>query len=65
MDPETRVTVTDVEIPFGRLIVIFIIWGLAAIPAAIIVSLILGLVMFVLGGMFGGIGMMMGGFGHY
>jgi hypothetical protein len=62
MDPNTRVTVTDVEIPFVRLVVIFIKWGLAAIPAAIIVSIILSLVMFVFSGLFGGMGMMMGGF---
>ncbi len=59
-----RVTITDIEIPFARLVVIFIKWGLAAIPAAIIVSLILSLVMFVVGGLFGGMGMMMGGFGR-
>jgi len=62
MEPNTPVTVTDVEIPFFRLVVIFIKWGLAAIPAAIIVSIILSLVMFVFSGLFGGMGIMMGGF---
>jgi len=65
MEPGARLTVTDIDIPFGRLIVIFIKWGLAAIPAAIIVSIILSLVMFVISGLFGGMGMMMGGFGRY
>lgn len=60
-----RVTITDIEIPFSRLVVIFIKWGLAAIPAAIIVSLILSVVMVVVTGLFGGMGMMMGGFGRY
>lgn len=56
----TPVTVTDVEIPFLRLVVIFIKFGLAAIPAAIIVSIIVSLVMMALAGLFGGMGMMWG-----
>lgn len=65
MDPEVRMTVTDIDIPFTRLIVIFIKWGLAAIPATIIVSVILALFMSIFAGLFGGMGMMMGGFGNY
>ena len=65
MDPNTRVTISDIDIPFGRLVVIFIKWSLAAIPAAIIVSIILSLLMAVLAGLFGGMGVMMGGFGRY
>ena len=65
MDTDTRATVTDIDIPFVRLVVIFIKWGLAAIPAAIIVSVILSIVMAIFGGLFGGMGMMMGGFSHY
>lgn len=61
MDPNARVTLADVDIPFIRLVVIFIKWGLAAIPAAIIVSAIMALVMTLVGGMFGGMGLMMGG----
>ncbi len=64
MDPNTPVTITDVEIPFFRLVVIFIKWTLAAIPAAIIVSLIMGVIMALLAGVFGGMGAMMGGFQH-
>jgi hypothetical protein len=64
MDSNTRVTITDVEIPFFRLVVIFIKWTLAAIPAAIIVSLIMGIIMTLLAGVFGGMGAMMGGFQH-
>ncbi len=60
---ETRVTLTDIEIPFFRLVMIFIKWSLAAIPAAIIVSFIISLLMMVFAGVFGGMGMMFGG-GH-
>ncbi len=61
MSTNTPVTVTDVEIPFGRLVVIFIKWGLAAIPAAIIISIIISVVMMAMAGLFGGMGLMMGG----
>lgn len=46
-------TITDIDIPFGRLIVIFIKFGLAAIPAAIVISIIATLVGFVLSAIFG------------
>jgi len=65
MEPNTRTTLSDIDIPFGRLVVIFIKWSLAAIPAAIIVSIILSVLVAVFAGLFGGMGMMMGGFGHY
>ncbi len=64
VDQNTPVTITGVEIPFVRLVVIFIEWTLAAIPAAIIVSLIMGVIMALLAGVFGGMGAMMGGFQH-
>ncbi len=38
------VTVVDFEIPFGRLVAVFVKASLAAIPAAIIVWLILWLI---------------------
>ena len=57
-----RITITDIDIPFARLVMIFIKWSLAAIPATIIVSIIIMLIMMVLGGVLGGMGMMMGGF---
>jgi hypothetical protein len=40
MNGQTPVIVTDLRIPFFRLMLFFIKAGLAAIPAAIIVSLI-------------------------
>jgi hypothetical protein len=51
--PVERVTITDIDIPFGRLVAIFIKWALAAIPATIIVTLILIVVMGILGTIFG------------
>lgn len=56
-----RLTLTDIDIPFVRLVMIFIKWGLAAIPAAIIVSMILSVLMMLFAGIFGGMGMMLGG----
>jgi hypothetical protein len=38
--PDQRVTIVDLRIPFWRLVVFFIKAALAAIPAAIIVGLI-------------------------
>jgi hypothetical protein len=49
------VTVTNIKISFGRLIVLFVKLGLAAIPAAIILALIWGLVVLALGALFGGL----------
>ena len=56
-----RVIITDVDIPFGTLVVLFIKFGLAAIPAAIVVSIIMSIVMMLFAGLFGGVGFMMGG----
>jgi len=50
---EQQVVLADIDIPFGRLVVFFIKAGLAAIPAAIIVWLILMLIA-------GGLSMMFG-----
>ena len=60
---DQRSIITDVDIPFGRLVIMFIKFGLAAIPAAIVVSIILSIVMMVFASIFGGFGMMMGGRG--
>lgn len=48
-----RTIVTDIDISFGRLIVIFIKFGLAAIPAAIVLSFIVTLIGFILTAIFG------------
>ena len=51
--PSQRYVLSDIDIPFFRLIVIFVKWSLAAIPAAIILSLILTLVFGLLGASIG------------
>lgn len=54
-----RVTITDIDIPFGRLVAIFIKFVLAAIPAYIVVFLIVAIILAVVGALFGGLGLMM------
>jgi hypothetical protein len=53
LQPSQRYVLSDIDIPFFRLIVIFVKWSLAAIPAAIILSLILTLVFALLGAIIG------------
>jgi hypothetical protein len=48
-----RTVLSDIDIPFGRLVVIFIKFGLAAIPAAIIVAIIWGIILAILTAIFG------------
>jgi hypothetical protein len=48
-----RTTLTDIDISFGRLIMIFIKFGLAAIPAAIVITIIFMLIGLVLSAIFG------------
>lgn len=44
-DPNSyRVTVTDIDVPFGRLVAFFVKAALAAIPALFIVAIIIRLV---------------------
>ncbi|WP_181707352.1 hypothetical protein [Chthonobacter rhizosphaerae] len=54
----TRIVITDVDIPFGRLILILLKIALASIPAAIIlailVNVVVGLVFLLFGGMMSG-----------
>ena len=59
-DNDHRVVITDIDVPFGRLVVIFIKFVFAAIPAYIAVALIIGVIFAIFGGIFGGLGMMMG-----
>ncbi len=53
-DGDRQITITDIDIPFGRLVTIFIKCALAAIPAAIAVSIIMGILMMIFGGMMRG-----------
>jgi hypothetical protein len=49
-----RVAIADIDIPFWRMVAIMIKWTLAAIPAVIIVSIIIGLISAAIGVIFGG-----------
>ncbi|HZL40898.1 MAG TPA: hypothetical protein VFC45_11550 [Pseudolabrys sp.] len=51
--PVERTVITDIDIPFWRLVAILIKWTFAAIPAAIIVWLIMMIVVGVIGSIFG------------
>ena len=64
MDGEKGVTINDIDIPFGRLVAIFIKFALAAIPAYFVVFLIVVAIMGLFGALFGGMGMMFGDFGR-
>jgi len=48
----SRVSLTSVDVPFGRLVLFFVKAGLAAIPAMIILMLTIGAVGAVLRGLF-------------
>ena len=56
---ETRIVVTDLDIPFGRLVAFFIKAGLAAIPAAIVLWIVGMAIAAGLATLFGGWGFMM------
>ncbi len=42
-EPQHRITISDIDIPFSRLVAFFVKASLAAIPAAIIVWIVLAL----------------------
>jgi hypothetical protein len=48
-DGSNLVTIRDIDVPFFRIVTILIKWSIAAIPAAIIVAIIYGLIFFLLG----------------
>ncbi len=52
-DHGQRMTVVDIDIPFTRLVGIFIKWGIAAVPATIALSVIFSLVFSLLWGILG------------
>ena len=52
--PDQRIIVTDLRIPFLRLVVFFVKASLAAIPAAIIVAFVIMLLTAIIAGLFGG-----------
>ena len=48
------VTVTDIQMPFGSMVIFMIKWAIASIPAAIILFLIASVFAVVFGGIFSG-----------
>lgn len=53
--PTSRVTVVDFDMPFGSMVVFMLKWGLAAIPAMLILFIVGAIVSAVFAGMFTGI----------
>jgi hypothetical protein len=56
---DQRIVITDMRIPFFRLVLFFIKAALAAIPAAIVVALIIGVLTAVIAGLMGDAGTLM------
>ncbi len=52
-EQSSRTVLTDIDIPFGSLVLFFVKASLAAIPAAIIVTFILGFIGWILRLVFG------------
>ena len=52
-EPQHRITISDIDIPFSRLVAFFVKSALAAIPAAIIVWFLIALTWFALAAIFG------------
>ena len=52
-EPQHRITISAIDIPFSRLVAFFVKSALAAIPAAIIVWLVIVFFWFVLAAIFG------------
>jgi hypothetical protein len=48
-----EVVVTGIEVPFWDIVATLIWWALAAIPAALILSFVIGIAMFLFGAFFG------------
>lgn len=51
-DPIQHVSVRDVSMPFGSMVVFILKWTLASIPAMLILLLIAGVIAGLFGGMF-------------
>lgn len=54
-DGSNPVTIRDINVPFWRIVTILIKWSIAAIPAAIIITIVYALILAVLGGIAVGI----------
>lgn len=56
---EQRTVITDVQIPFGRMIAIILKWMLASIPAILLMYFIMFIIMLILAGGLGGFSALM------
>lgn len=56
-----RTTITDIDIPFGRLIMIMLKFMLASIPAVLVMYAIMFVIIMVVALFFGGVGAFMNG----
>ena len=54
-DGTNLVTIRDIDLPFWRIVTILIKWSIAAIPAAIIITIVYALIFALLGGIAVGI----------
>ena len=50
-----EVTVVDIKMPFGSMVLFMVKWAIASIPAVIILVLLGAVLVGVLGGIFGGL----------
>jgi hypothetical protein len=54
-DGSNPITIRDIDVPFWRIVTILIKWSIAAIPAAIIITILYALIFALLGGIAVGI----------
>jgi hypothetical protein len=55
MQDKTDVVVTDIQMPFGSMVVFMVKWTIASIPAMIIVFVVVAVTAAILGSIFGGL----------
>jgi hypothetical protein len=60
--PIARVSVVDVDMPFGSMVLFMVKWAIASIPAVLIVGFILGVIVVGLAIALGALGMLTRGF---
>ena len=56
MTEETRITVADIDMPFGSMVSFMVKWAFATIPALIIICFITFMILALLAALFGGLG---------
>lgn len=59
---QTRTTITDIDIPFGRLVMIMLKMMLASIPAIMLMYAVMFVIFMVMMLVFGGLGALSGAF---